>query len=249
MTGLRLLCAAIHQVIANFSVALRIAWLPVMLTTVLYTWVHLRTVADPAPGDDSVDLLFLLQFPLQGLLFAWIAVPWHRFALLGERPATIVPLPGGRLVLGYAWRTFVIAIASFLPLLVLSALVAPLQIGPFAAEEELQYILSWAPLTFLLYCVLIILSMVLPGYAIGRPLPGLFRKMMRRLDIILVLALAHTVYLFVSIFAFDDWDGDSLVLFAALTAVEEFAFGMITIAQLTVLYEFFAEDSEVQHSQ
>lgn len=249
MTGLGLLWAAIHQVIANFAVALRIAWLPVMLISMLYTWVHFRTLADPAPGDHGLDLVFWLQVPLYLFLFAWIAVPWHRFALLGERPATIVPLPGGHLVLGYAWRTFAIAIASLLPVLVLIALFAVLLIGPFAADEELPYFLSRAPLTFLSYCVLLILSMVLPGYAIGRPQPGLRRKMVRRFDIILVLALSNTLYIVGLGDVFEDLAGDSLVLFAALTAVDEFAFGMITIAQLTVLYEFFAADGEAERPQ
>lgn len=59
------------------------------------------------------------------IVFAWVAVTWHRFILLEEYPA-IVPAFGGRPILPYAGRTLMIALQMFVVMMPVMLIIGPL---------------------------------------------------------------------------------------------------------------------------
>lgn len=115
--GWKLFLRAVNLLIENLPEALRVSAVPyglVLLASVLL----LEPAATPAAGTgDGTGQLGLgggsLALPVLALNLVaslWIAVAWHRYVLLAERPAGWLPAWHGPEMLGYLWRSIVIGL-------------------------------------------------------------------------------------------------------------------------------------------
>jgi len=121
--------------------------------------------AEPTPEAAFATLVSALIFLVSTL---WIAVAWHRFVLLGERPTGFVPaLQAGR-VLRYMGRSVLIALVVLAMAGVLGIAFGTLfyALVPAPGAASLLTVLSvMVPILTVLYR----LSAVLPGVALDRP--------------------------------------------------------------------------------
>jgi hypothetical protein len=133
------------------------------------------TDVDPAAG--GADLLALMGDPrlvwtslLSVVLFVlamlWIAVGWHRFALLGEVPHGWVPPLHGARMLGYLGRTILLSL-----LVAAAVIVASIPLGLLGAVlGGAGVLLASAAGLVLAMVVFYRLSVILPAGAAERPI-------------------------------------------------------------------------------
>ena len=95
------------------------------------------------------------------IVFAWVAVTWHRFILLEEYPS-IFPAFGGRPVFPYAGRTLMIALQMFVVMIPLMLLTGPL----FLASPAVASLAIFA-LGILLSFLWLRVCVSLPSVAVG----------------------------------------------------------------------------------
>ena len=104
MKGWLLFSHALRMVAKNASIAARLSVLPYLLGAVgtfllMGGFFHDQVAMVFAPGARSVPTLnFAASVLLVTVTRAWIAVGWHRFALLGQAPVSLLPANGGRIL-------------------------------------------------------------------------------------------------------------------------------------------------------
>jgi len=167
----RLLTDSISLVFQNLDMVFKVcgAWIGIQL---ILSFILILTVG---PIDESTDpntlapgavLLMLLTVTVAILASASIAVAWHRFAMLGERPAAVF-VRFGSLEARFLWKMIqllLIAIAVGIPLIVVFSLLGsalPLVVAMSAL---------FAVLLFLVMPHLMRLNLVLPATALERPI-------------------------------------------------------------------------------
>ena len=177
--GMRLFRHVVSQVFGNLGQAAKITAIPSMVLVALGYFIlgsffaeMDRLASDPAfaelssqergqiVGEQSVEILLIL--PVLLVVFAWVAVAWHRYVLVEEYSGWAPQFSPGR-VLGYAWRWLLIIlllILVFIPI----AIVAGIILGILGLEGS---ILINMGASFLLSWMLVRWSLILPAWSIG----------------------------------------------------------------------------------
>jgi hypothetical protein len=259
MEGVRILVHAVRQVTGNLAEALRISLVLYLLSQAATFGVTYFVLGDAlaewptsqwAPADPYVEpeatppvsaagwLALVASQVLSLALVAWIAVRWHRFVLLEERPSGPIPPWSGALVWAYAVRSFKIALvtvaaAAGLTLALLMVFLLPLGVAaPLAVVGGL-----------LVAMVLIVLplrvGLGLPAAALGGRMSTAesWRRTAPAGGAILVLALLAALLGYaLSLLA-----GLPTALRLPLSLVASWFVLMVSVAVLTTLYGHLVE--------
>ncbi len=210
-TGWKLLMHALRMLFANLPAAIRVSWLPFLLMVVAnwYYLRYMRGVMVMMPHGPSIEparlgeygLVVLGYTILTGVLFAWIAVGWHRYILLEEEPGAVAAPPMSR-VLAYFGRSILLALIVVIPTALVGVVLGAM-IGVIAAAGQVSSpgaatafgvfvgLVIWFVALFFFYRF----GIVLPATAIGRPLGfgEAWRATRGTLGAILLLTLIMTL--------------------------------------------------------
>ncbi|MCK7612340.1 hypothetical protein [Roseibium sediminicola] len=167
----RLLTDSISLVFQNLDAVFKVCgtWIAIQLILsfiVLFTVGAIDGTIDPSTLGPGAALLLLLNFTVAILAAASIAVAWHRFAMLGERPPALFARFGG-LEARFLWKMvqlMLIAIVVVVPVIVVFSVVGGALPLPVAMSG------LFAVLLFLVLPHLMRLNLVLPATALERPL-------------------------------------------------------------------------------
>ncbi len=249
-----LLRETFRRLFANPGAAIRVSWLPYTLLMLLgWGWFTpfremLGALGGPGAGMGyGIGWLWpvLLYTLLSLILVGWVAVPWHRFLLLGESPP-VVPLPRPGRVLRYALKTLVLFILIGVPAALAGAFLVWLAVHVFATAPPGPMVLMTPAgllmaffVYFLVLALFLSLGQVLPALAIGRPL-GLgeaWARAKRHRGAILFLALIATPF---ALFADFHYLRLALTLpegmpAGALSFVIEYVVGWLALMLLTTM--------------
>lgn len=182
MKSIQILKHSIRQVFGNFGMAMRISGL---LWAGLNLAIYLLLPVGGIASLDALDQMSPTQavqayaeYPfallygviaIQVVITAWIAVSWHRYILLSERPDTILPRWRGGRIFSYIWGTvLMVLVVSLLLFVVGIALFVVMKIiSPFFNLTALAWVV---PLFFFVFIVYFIfrISLVLPARALGQ---------------------------------------------------------------------------------
>ncbi|MBI1217046.1 MAG: hypothetical protein GC186_00740 [Rhodobacteraceae bacterium] len=201
MLALKIFVHSIRQVTGNLEAALRLSVVPMLIQFGAFLLLDGSVSLFPTTATPYMAVIGLIAAALvvQGLIGCWIAVGWHRFVLLGERPTGVLPtLRRGRM-LDYIGRGLIL-------ILLLISLGIGLAIPVLLITEALQAVLPNFPiLTSLLPSVGIALvlgvaiqrlSMMLPAAALGKELgPGMALEATKgQAGTLVVLAILSTLF-------------------------------------------------------
>jgi len=167
----RLLTDSISLVFQNLDMVFKVCgtWIGIQL---LLSFIVILTVGpvdettDPSTLAPGAALLLLLNVTVAILASASIAVAWHRFAMLGERPPAVFVRFGG-LEARFLWKMIqlvLIALAAAIPVVIVFSLVG----GAFPLPVAMSAM--FAVLLFLIMPHLMRLNLVLPAAALERPI-------------------------------------------------------------------------------
>ncbi|WP_422378646.1 hypothetical protein [Roseibium sp.] len=167
----RLLTDSLSLVFQNLDMVFKVCgtWvgIQIMLSfVVILTVGPIDEATDPASIPAGAVLLLLLNVTVAILAAASIAVAWHRFAMLGERPATVF-VRFGALEARFLWKMILlvlIAIGVSIPVAVVFSLLG----GAFPLGVSMSA--TFAVLLFLIMPHLMRLNLVLPAAALERPI-------------------------------------------------------------------------------
>jgi len=123
-------------------------------------------VSPEAAGGVFLAVLVVLVATL--FVFSWVAVSWHRYVLLEEYPG-LLPALSGRPIGAYIGRSLLLAL-----ILILLALPVGIILGIFAGlmlSSMVAFVIINAVLGTLFGWVWLRLAIVLPGTALGKPIP------------------------------------------------------------------------------
>ena len=186
--------AAYAGVFRNSLVFLQLAWLPsavIILLAVAANAFSAHIPLDCVPGQpidpgkqwqhDLTTLAVSLSEELLSLpFFAWIAVAWHRFILLGDRPATPYQTAVGSRIWLYALWAFFLAVRgsllSFLPALaagMAALLIVSLGTGLFNVPTNLTGELDNFTLIYLAPAITAIPVLILGPFLLARQMLAL----------------------------------------------------------------------------
>lgn len=159
---------SVRQVTGNLPDALRLSLVPMAVQVVVMLgliWVASQTggVPDAAAPEAGFVLGTILAVIVMLATALWIAVEWHRYVLLNERPMGFVPPFHGSRIVAYLLR-------SLAYLLILAVVAALLMI----VQTTLSKLLAIAtPLPFMLLSLIVVLLPVLVlGLRLSAGLPG-----------------------------------------------------------------------------
>jgi hypothetical protein len=189
LTAWRLLAMTFLSLGRNWPVVLRAAFVPLILPVLVLAafswWAYtsgyaLRYLPAHVGGGGQVPVLPLLLIALAAFGTLPVAVAWHRFDLLGERPRALFPRVGFGRSPGYLGRSILIALVTLLIVLVL---LLPLVLLGSNRDQGLRIEFGalpepLTPFNFVASTVLLALvaglvlrwSLILPGGAVGRNL-------------------------------------------------------------------------------
>ena len=121
---------AFGLIVLNFGMAMRIMLLPwAVMTVVLFMinqylyeqrWAPSTTIPSNAGmvSQTVLEFLYVVFYIIVGI---WIAMGWHRFVLINEKPNSYWPKWHGQLARAYFVRSVYITLALLLPMLVFVA--------------------------------------------------------------------------------------------------------------------------------
>lgn len=176
MNGMDIIRHGIDMLLRNLSQALRISAGPfvlLFLATLVLAAIGLGAAdVNPETGEITGSigggaLGGLIGLLLGLLVFSWVAVAWHRYVLLEERPAGLLPAFRSELVWPYLGRSVLIAvilIVAAIPLGLLLGLV--FAAGQSVAATVIVGLVMWIVLGWLGMR----LSLVLPARAVDKPI-------------------------------------------------------------------------------
>lgn len=167
----RLLTDAISLVFQNLDMVFKVCgtWIAIQLLlsfVVILAVGPIDAATDPSTLAPGSVLLLLLNFTVAILASASIAVAWHRFAMLGERPPALFVRFGG-LEAKFLWKMIqllLIALAVSVPVVIVFSLLG----GAFPLPVAMSGL--FAVLLFLVMPHLMRLNLVLPATALERPI-------------------------------------------------------------------------------
>ncbi len=162
---------SIRQVFGNLPEALQISGLIYLGQMAIAIALGVTTTAMEATTEPTGAEATKVTIAMMAMLIAlmWIAVAWHRFVLLNERPAGYLPQLSLQRLGRYAGRSVLIALLSLLIGMVLWLAFGTLFVGLFG--------LTWLTELLIVICVIVPvltflyrLSTILPGVAVDRDL-------------------------------------------------------------------------------
>jgi len=118
MQSWKIIRHTVLQLTGNLPEALRLSVILYIPQIVLSLYMTSLMTAAPDGSwilDRNVALYVFAGIVVAMFSGGWIAVGWHRFILLGERPRGIVPKLHSSLIWGYIWRGFLIFLVLFVP--------------------------------------------------------------------------------------------------------------------------------------
>ncbi|WP_371155604.1 hypothetical protein [Jannaschia sp. 2305UL9-9] len=171
MLGWKLFVRALTLLLDNLGDALRVSALPYGAVIVLSVWVAgaYPSTLDPQSVTDGMTLsggaagATLLTVVLNLVVSLWVAVAWHRYVLLSERPAGWVPPVNGGAMLGYLGRSLLIGLLVGVAIVGIS-----IPLGFLTLALPGGTLLVGAVSLFIGMIVFYRLAVVLPAGAIGR---------------------------------------------------------------------------------
>lgn len=181
MLGLKLISHAFKMLFHDFGLTLRITLLPVLIGYgIAFSLVFLLFGAEvfeamngtlnPAEIPQKFFLASVVQLIIILPTFCWSAIAWHRYVLLQERPASLLPGFQWDGIKSYFWVGLKIALAAFVVLIPLVLIVSyfgavwfinPLAFPLVGIAIVLVFMLSITAAYFRI-------SLVLPAVAIGQ---------------------------------------------------------------------------------
>lgn len=114
-------------------------------------------------GDMALATALLI---ISGAAILWVAVAWHRYILLDEKPAGLLPEFHGSRILSYFGYGFGIGVISLVVSLVLRIVLTILAI--ITRSSPIVLILTMVATLFVVLVLNYRLSAILPGAALGR---------------------------------------------------------------------------------
>ncbi|KCV82518.1 hypothetical protein ATO10_06236 [Actibacterium atlanticum] len=173
LKGFKIFTHALRMVFGNFGTVLRILVPPVLIAAAVFvgamymsglSFEELDASAQPAQGPNPIFIL--TAFLLIVFTFIWVAVAWHRFVLLEERPVGALPKPHMNAMMSYVGKILLlslIGVVCMIPVAVLLWALVAVTNSP---------VLGLVPLLMMLVFSVFFLraSVVLPAAAIGRKL-------------------------------------------------------------------------------
>jgi hypothetical protein len=189
LTAWRILAMTFLSLGRNWPVVLRAAFVPLILPLAALAgfswWAYtsgyaVRYLPRHVGGGAELPVFAIAMIMIAAVGTLAVAVTWHRFDLLGERPRALDPRPGLSWTLGYLVRTLLIALVTLLTALIL---LLPLVILGSSRDQGLRIEFGalpepLTPFNFVASTVLLALvaglvlrwSLILPGGAVGRNL-------------------------------------------------------------------------------
>jgi len=173
------------DIFQNLGPALRISLGPLVLAGVGLAVLNqdlLRAWMAGTLGTATFSQARVTVFVLSGLVVIlatgyWVAVAWHRFLVLDERPGALLPRFHGGPVLRYALTSLIAVLLAGLVVLVYTLVLSPV-VGPIYVQiGSYHHVLGHGPVlvvmngigTFLFVYVFLRFSPVLVARALGRP--------------------------------------------------------------------------------
>ncbi len=161
---------SIRQVFGNLPQALHVSGLlylaQLAMSVVLGIDPAALTPGAPIPAEQALSALVVVVVTLVTTL--WIAVAWHRFVLLNERPAGYLPSLAGARLGRYAGRTILIGLVCGALAIVLLIAAGGLFFG-LLGKSIMAELLTVMAMIVPAFAVLYRLSASLPGLALDRP--------------------------------------------------------------------------------
>ena len=264
MTGWGILKHSFGMIERNFSAAMRISLVLMIISLAvqigLTFWVTVNAVE--LMQSNSMVFFVVQQLPaLLSLVFgAWMAVAWHRFILLNERPASWMPAFHGNNILMYVLWIIVLMVIYILLLLPIIALVIALVqpsmdagANPSAGAILLSGILI--PLVFLLAVVVMTrLSPVLVSRALGEKLglrqawrltQGSSKPILAMFGIGLIFMFAFMVVMMIFVTLASGSTMLMIVAVAPMYLILTWLSGMLSVSVMTTIYGVYVEKREL----
>lgn len=183
MKGFQIFFHALRMVFGNVVPVIKITLIPTLLMNAVIFGLNMKRLyfsvppeANPSSGPTPINLLvedmngtFWFSITASLLIMVatwlWMAVGWHRFILLEEKPTILPKLHLGRM-LGYFGYSILIAVILFIAAVILGIVVQAIVLGLLSplntvVAAVVATIAIHVPLSLLFYR----LSMVLPGVA------------------------------------------------------------------------------------
>lgn len=247
MKGLQIFRHSVRQVTGNLEGALRVSGVlyAVQVVIGLLLGFGMMTGSSMGPGDMSAGmgigaLVVLLVAIVTGL---WIAVGWHRYVLLNEKPALLPTFRQDRM-LAYFLRSLLLGLIILLPAIVWGMVVGVL-FTPFVGggvglvSVLLMTLIIQLPLVFLG----LRLSAALPGQALGAETEVLAgwratahdNRALAELAVIIVAAIFVLNLIGLLVF------GHSAITSLLWQVVTNWFVTMIGVSVLTTLYGHYIE--------
>jgi hypothetical protein len=179
MQAVQILRHSIRQVFGNLAEALRISGLLYILQAGVFVWLGFSAMGTPEGQAEMGMAMMSGDFPWLRLAVAlvvsllaslWIAVGWHRYVLVMERPGVTPPFHG-ELILSYFWGSLLLGIGVTLVAVVVGMLVG-LVLQPFGGSQLSPNGAVVVTVLVIVYSVALTLfyrlSPVLPAAALGQ---------------------------------------------------------------------------------
>ena len=176
MTVMGLFQNSVDAVRNNLGEALRFSGVVFILTILVTTAINVWLIGQIAPPPidpevpqipEEVLLATGLNFAILFVVFSWVAIEWHRFALGGVRLPSIFPTWNGARMLRYLGQVILlgvmIAFAVAFPFAIVIGIFQA--IGLASATAFLPLVMIWVA-----YYVIYRAGMVLPAAALDQPL-------------------------------------------------------------------------------
>lgn len=175
MTAWKIFWKALTLISDNLWVALRIS-APVMILYAIFVFSAASLFLNiNSNGQDLRGIALTTILTALGFIFAylWVAVAWHRFVLLAERPTGLLPRLNGQAVLGYLGRIILIALIMVVPALFLTFLMAATFGFPSGGSFQgmiITQIVTQSLISVILAVFVYRISLILPARAIDNPI-------------------------------------------------------------------------------
>ena len=161
---------SIRQVFGNLPQALHVSGLLYLMQMAVTVALGVTPAALSPDAEIPPELMFgaLLSVLVLLVTTLWIAVAWHRFVLLNERPAGYLPSLAGARLGRYAGRTILIGLVCGALAIVLLIAAGGLFFG-LLGKSIMAELLTVMAMIVPAFAVLYRLSASLPGLALDRP--------------------------------------------------------------------------------
>jgi hypothetical protein len=248
---------AFGLIVLNFGMAMRIMLLPwAVMTVVLFMinqylyeqrWAPSTTIPSNAGmvSQTVLEFLYVVFYIIVGI---WIAMGWHRFVLINEKPNSYWPKWHGQLARAYFVRSVYITLALLLPMLAFVAfdLMVDRDFQEYPSGYlDVPWLLFWLIFDSVVSYATLRLSLGLPGAAVGNSISLHESRLETRAwsaEIWGASILIGLLYIPVYIVSFLHEEFLAAVIFAEVWCALVM---LLTISVLTTLYDVIKEGHEL----